>query len=112
MIFLQKKKNFLSRTFEFNSALRPTKKWFEPTDVFVLVYNITSTYSFDAIPHFYESILKARKGKPFPMVLAATGADLENKREITTKEGASVAYKYKCPFHEVSSLSGAGGKIT
>lgn len=32
--------------------------------------------------------------------------DLSTKREVTSKEGASIAYKFKCPFLEVSSLTG------
>eukprot|EP01114_Cavostelium_apophysatum_P024670 TRINITY_DN972_c0_g2_i1.p1 TRINITY_DN972_c0_g2~~TRINITY_DN972_c0_g2_i1.p1 ORF type:complete len:1016 (-),score=241.85 TRINITY_DN972_c0_g2_i1:3-3050(-) len=82
------------------------EKWFSGSEGFVLVYSITSTYSFDAIAHYVESIQKIKQKDSFPMILIGTQSDLESQRQITTKEGLSVAYRYKCPFVEVSAKTG------
>src|SRR5690242_10273325 len=47
-------------------------QWFGSSEGFVCVYSVTSTYSFDAVPHFVEAIEKVTKVKGFPMVLVAT----------------------------------------
>jgi len=82
------------------------EKWFGTSEGIILVYSITSTYSFDAVPQYIEQIQKVKKSQTFPLVLVATQADLQAERTVTSKEGLSVAYRYKCPYVEVSSLTG------
>eukprot|EP01089_Gocevia_fonbrunei_P020794 TRINITY_DN7825_c0_g1_i1.p1 TRINITY_DN7825_c0_g1~~TRINITY_DN7825_c0_g1_i1.p1 ORF type:complete len:249 (-),score=47.44 TRINITY_DN7825_c0_g1_i1:142-861(-) len=82
------------------------QKWFGWADAFVYVYSVTSTYSFDMLPHYRDEIAKIKGTKEFPAVLVATQIDDEDNTQITSKEGRSIAYTYRCPFIEVSSKTG------
>ena len=95
------------------------KKWFGSVDGFIVVYSVGSTRSFDSIQNFLEGIKKIRKTNRFPMIIVGTqgnfvfvvfndiSADLpEQSHLVTEKEGRSVAYRYRCPFIEVSAKTG------
>jgi small GTP-binding protein len=85
------------------------KEWFSWADGFVLVYNCHSAYTFDMIPRYREEMIKIRGTKEFPVLLVATQTETpEETWEITTKEGRSVAYTYRCPFLEASAKAGKG----
>jgi len=86
------------------------RKWFSSCDVFICAYSIASNSSFDTLPLFLEEIQKVKNSK-FPMILVGLQADQEENRQVTTKEGLSQAYRYKCPYREISSKNDEKTKI-
>jgi small GTP-binding protein len=90
-----------------NSYYELYDEWFSWGQIFILVYSIGDVNSFDAIPLFTDRVFKATKSKNVPLVLVGTKTDLpEEERKVLEIEGRSLAYRYKCPFIEVSAKTG------
>ena len=70
-----------------------------------LMYDITSKKSFDSISEWMESIFNS-KPKNFPIVLIGNKLDLEDCREVDSKEGEELAKSYEIPFFEISNKEG------
>ena len=71
----------------------------------VLLYDVTSQESFDAIPSYIKAVRKhGQAGVPF--VLVGTKADGE--RAVSTEAGQALAAEHGVPFAEVSAKSGEG----
>ena len=69
-----------------------------------LVYDITSTQSFENIEKWYEEIIKT-VDKDLSIILVGNKSDLENERQVTVEMGQDKAKNLNCPFFETSALN-------
>ena len=74
-------------------------------DGILLMYDITSQKSFEAISGWINSI-KEVKGEDFPIVLIGNKCDKEEEREVGKEEGENEAEKYNFGFFETSNKDG------
>ena len=74
-------------------------------DGIILMYDITSQKSFEAISGWINSI-KEVKGEDFPIVLIGNKCDKEEEREVGKEEGENEAEKYNFGFFETSNKDG------
>jgi len=82
-------------------------KWLNWADGFICCYSCTSVESFDLVPQWRTEILDTKKDESIPFVLVATQCEMPTEqREVTTKEGLSLAVRFKCPFFQTSSKQG------
>ena len=72
------------------------------TDGILLMYDITSNKSFEAISGWLNSI-KEEKGEDFPIVLLGNKCDNEEKREVKKESGEELAKIYNFNFFETSN---------
>ncbi|OWF48347.1 ras-related protein Rap-2c-like [Mizuhopecten yessoensis] len=70
---------------------------------FVIVYSITSLQTFQDIKSMKEQIMRVKGIENIPMILVGNKADLEHQREVPSKEGATLAQIWGCPFLETSA---------
>ena len=70
---------------------------------FILVYTVTEKRSFQEVRRFKEMIDRVRNYEKVPIVIAANKKDLEHKRQVSTKEGETMAKEFDCPFFETSA---------
>jgi GTPase KRas protein len=79
------------------------------SDAFLLVYDITSPNSLDALDYFMEMIdmeeeNRIDNGKVPPVkIVAGNKCDLQGQRQIKAKDGLEWARKRKCGFMETSA---------
>ncbi|KAF2827631.1 ras-domain-containing protein [Ophiobolus disseminans] len=79
------------------------------SDAFLLVYDITSPNSLDALDYFMEMIdmetdNRIDNGKIPPIkIVAGNKCDLQGQRQIKAKDGLEWARKRKCGFMETSA---------
>jgi GTPase KRas protein len=85
------------------SAMRDS--YMRSGQAFILAFSITSRASFDEISCFREQILRVKEADNVPMVLVGTKSDLEEQRQITTREGQDLSVSWNVPFFEVSSYT-------
>jgi GTPase KRas len=86
------------------TALRDT--WCRTSDAFLLVYSITSRSSFETLTEFKQLIERVKEGQDnIPMVIIGNKCDMEQQREVTAMEGASLAASWgpNVRFFEVSA---------
>jgi GTPase KRas len=73
---------------------------------FILLYSITSRQTFDEILFHVTQILRLKDKDGFPMIIVGNHCSLENKREVSTEEGAELARQLGCGFLEVDGKLG------
>ena len=81
------------------------KNYFNTSDGFLLVYDITSKETLDKLDYWYEQI-KENAPENTKYILVGNKSDLENKREINIKDGDIFAKKYNINFFETSAKEG------
>ena len=69
-----------------------------------IVYDITSTQTYDNVEKWYEEIIKT-SDKGISMILVGNKCDLENERKVTVEMGQDKARNLNCPFFETSALN-------
>ena len=89
---------------EWYSAMRA--QYMRVGEGFMLVYSITSRHSFQEIETIQQQILRTKDKEYFPMVVVGNHCDMEDKREVSFKEGKDLALHMGCGFIEASSASG------
>ena len=74
----------------------------------ILMYDITKNETFESISKWIESIkeFKGSDFSSFPFILVGNKSDLEEERQVGTKEGMKEAEKYGFPFFETSNKNG------
>lgn len=73
------------------------------------MYSIASAFTFDMIPVYKTRIEQHFKNTlRVPIYLLATQLDKEDKREISKKEGLSVALKFQCMLGKNYFIHGIG----
>ena len=68
----------------------------------ILVYDITSSKSFDSILHWIRNI-KEHANNDVEIVLLGNNCEMEDKREITKERGENLAKEYSLQFYETST---------
>lgn len=74
---------------------------------YLLVYSITDDTTFAKLDRVREEILKAQ-GKPIPVFLVGTKADLSSDRAVSEKERLAKAKAWNCKSFEVSAKTNSG----
>ena len=69
-----------------------------------IVYDITSSQTFENIEKWYEEISKTGD-KSLSIILIGNKCDLENERKVTIEMGENKARDLNCPFFETSALN-------
>eukprot|EP00002_Diphylleia_rotans_P008491 TRINITY_DN1835_c0_g2_i6.p1 TRINITY_DN1835_c0_g2~~TRINITY_DN1835_c0_g2_i6.p1 ORF type:complete len:868 (+),score=134.43 TRINITY_DN1835_c0_g2_i6:69-2672(+) len=82
--------------------LRPLS--YPQTDVFLVVYSISSRTSFLNLTKWIDEITYHTAGKT-PFILVGNKLDLAQNRQVQTIEGRHFANRYGAPFFEVSALT-------
>ena len=76
----------------------------------ILMYDITSKVSFEAIDGWLESIRENGK-ENLPIILVGNKCDFPaDQKEVTTEEGEEKANEFKIPFYETSCKEGINVK--
>ena len=73
---------------------------------FLLLYSITSRWSFDEIKTFTSQILKIKDKDYFPMIIVGSKCKQVLERQVSFKEGQDLANSIGCPFLEADSSDG------
>jgi len=83
------------------SALRD--QYMQAGQGFILVYNITSLVSFDAVKDLRDQVLRSKDIEDVPIILVGNKCDLEGERVVSTDDGKRLAKQFKCEFLEASA---------
>ena len=75
---------------------------------YLLVYSITDDTSFSKLERLRDEIIRAQAGRPVPIFLVGTKADLAADRAVSEKERAAKARAWGAKSFEVSSKTNAG----
>ena len=81
------------------------KNYFQNTQGFVLVYNITDRQSFEKLSFWLEQI-KLNASEKIKIVLVGNNCDLANARQVSIEEGEAFAKKNNMKFFEASPKDG------
>lgn len=82
-----------------------TKNYFNTSDGFLVIYDITSRESFLNINNWIEQI-NTLVGGNVKCIIFGNKNDLKELRKVSTKEGEEMAKKYNCKFYETSAKEG------
>ena len=82
-----------------------SKNYFNQSDGFVIVYDITDRKSFDDIVSWIEQI-KESGGEHTKNIIVGNKLDLEKSRKVDKEEGEKLAENYDYLFIEASAQSG------
>lgn len=77
---------------------------------FLCVYSITIEDSYRLLTDFHEQILRVTENDAIPFVVVGNKADLEEKRQVSTKQGKELAEKFHAPFLETSAKTNTNVK--
>lgn len=78
---------------------------------FALVYDITSSASFEDLEMFRNQICRSKDSDEVPMIIVGNKADLDNERAVFQNEGQFLAAKYPFTgFIETSAKKGTNVK--
>lgn len=84
------------------SALRDS--YMKTGQGFVLVYDITSSTSFDLATKLHTQILRLKEDTPeIPIILVGNKSDLEKVRKVAIDKGKAFAQQHKMGFLEASA---------
>jgi len=84
------------------SALRDS--YMKTGQGFVLVYDVSSSTSFDLATKLRTQILRLKEDVPdIPVILVGNKCDLEKVRKVATDKGSAYATQYKMGFIETSA---------
>ena len=78
--------------------------YYKKADCCLLVYDITNRYSFDECKDYYNKNLLEKCKKNIKVILLGNKTDLEDKRVISSEEGAAFALENNYIFMETSCL--------
>jgi len=78
------------------------KTYFQSSDGFLLVYDITSKDSFNKLNDWYEQI-KLNAPENSKCIIAGNKSDLEEKRQVKKEEGEKFASDNNLKFYETSA---------
>ena len=92
-----------------NDLFSEKRKIIETCQCFIVVFDVTNSFSFDLVPHLIDNIYDIHSDKPpysLPIVLMANKIDLTN--EFDTQELLKMrqyAKSYSYPFYETCTIS-------
>ena len=82
-----------------------TKNYFNTSDGFIIIYDITNRESFDNINNWIEQI-NTLVGNKTKCIIFGNKNDLTHLRKVETNEGEELAKQYKYKFYETSAKDG------
>ena len=82
-----------------------TKNYFNTSDGFLVIYDITNRESFLNINNWIEQI-NTLVGGNVKCIIFGNKNDLKEVRKVSIKEGEEMAKKYNCKFFETSAKEG------
>jgi len=85
------------------SAMR--EQYMRTGEGFLLVYNVTSRATFEALRKYHSQILRVKDSASVPMILVGNKCDMEGQRQVTTQEGRDFARSLGCRFIESSAYT-------
>ena len=81
------------------------KNYYQSSDGFIVVYDITNNESFQTLDYWVEEI-KSNSQELSRMILVGNKCDLEEGRQVKKEEGKEYAKKKELKFYEVSAKDG------
>ena len=81
------------------------KNYFNSSDGFLIVYDITDKNALEKLKFWYEQI-QLNAPKNIKYVLVGNKCDLEEQREVSKDEGINYSKEFKCKFYETSAKEG------
>ena len=81
------------------------KNYYNKSDGFIIVYDITNKSSFNDISGWVSQI-KELASQDNKNIIVGNKCDLEEQREVNKIEGENLSKKYNCQFLEVSAQNG------
>ena len=69
-------------------------QWIRDGQGFLVVYSITSLDSYDQANELVDKIFRSKTETTVPIVIAGNKCDLENQRQVSTKEGQDYGMYY------------------
>ncbi|KIP02012.1 hypothetical protein PHLGIDRAFT_20547 [Phlebiopsis gigantea 11061_1 CR5-6] len=84
-----------------------TPSYYRRADGALLVYDITDTKSFEALPSWFADVRKYAK-ENVSVVIVGHKLDKESDRRISYQQGHRYAQEQDCPFFEASAATTAG----
>jgi small GTP-binding protein len=85
------------------------KNYFQSSDGFVIVYDISNSETFEKLDYWIEQI-KTNSQESSKMILFGNKSDIEDSRQVSKEEGKEYAIKYNLNFFEVSAKEGTNVK--
>ena len=82
-----------------------TKNYFNGSDGFIILYDITNRESFNNINNWIQQI-KDLVGDDLKCILFGNKSDLNKEREVNINEGKELAKLFNFPFYEISAKEG------
>lgn len=83
------------------SAMR--EQYMRTGEGFLLAYSVTSRTSFDELMTYYQQIQRVKDVDYVPIVIVGNKSDLEEERQVSYEDGASMARQMSAPFLETSA---------
>ena len=83
-----------------------SKNYYNNSNAFIIVYDITNLESFESVMNWIEQI-KENAPENVKSILLGNKSDLEEKRKISEEEGKNLAKKININFYETSAQNGA-----
>ena len=81
------------------------KNYFNKSDGFIIVYDITDTKTFYNVTDWIKQINESAPGN-VKSVLLGNKSDLKDMRQVNKEEGKELAKKFNLQFYETSAASG------
>ena len=85
------------------------KNYFQSSDGFIIVYDITNTESFEKLDYWIEQI-KTNAKECIKMILFGNKCDIIDERKVPKEDGEEYAKNNKIKFFEVSAKEGTNVK--
>jgi small GTP-binding protein len=80
--------------------------YFRSTAVAVIVFDLTCTESFDAVPQWHSDILENCGGSDPKIIVVGNKLDLRARRAISEDQIEDLVNRLQCGYFEVSALEG------
>ena len=81
-----------------------SKNYYKKADCCLLVYDISKRQSFEECKDFYNKNIKDKCQKDIQVIVLGNKSDLEDKREVSSEEGAKFSEENNYLFMETSCL--------
>ena len=81
-----------------------SKNYYKKADCCLLVYDISKKQSFEECKDFYNKNIKDKCQKDIQVIVLGNKSDLEDKREVSSEEGAKFSEENNYLFMESSCL--------
>ena len=79
-----------------------TENYYKKADCCLLVYDIANSESFKECKNYYNGCIKEKCKKNIKVMVLGNKTDLENERQVSSKEGADFAVENEYIFMETS----------